>query len=105
MANAVALFAPEPETEDGQVSEDALKQELRNMFKAARDELELMGRLAVGQAKEGEDYNWLPSQAGFGGEPLVNDNPSMFRVRSKYGTQLANNSEQFKASSRTARCC
>lgn len=92
-----------PETaNDGEVDEAVLTSYLRRIFEAGRRELELMGRLALGRALDGEDYNWLPSHSPEGGFPLVEDNPGKVNTQEETKMTAANNT-QSRGSSLAAR--
>jgi len=53
-------------TAEGQVDTGKLDEILEELFSKSRENLEQMGRLAVGRAEEGEAYDWLPSNNGSG---------------------------------------
>ena len=80
MSNAVALFDPEGArgggTSTGEVDREALEETLGKLFDSGLAEMELLSRLALGRAREGEDYSWLPGQRGYNGKELYEDNPS-----------------------------
>jgi len=51
---------------DGQVEEDDMQPVLLALYSEARENVRQMGRLSLGQAKDDEEYTWLPHQNGTG---------------------------------------
>lgn len=64
------------ESEFGQVTPADLEGKLRAMFNNTRTNLDQMGQLVLGRAdlSNGGEYNFLPGQAGAGGEYPYKDN-------------------------------
>lgn len=66
VGSAFGLVSAATPDDENQVSAGDLKIVLGDLFESARDNLELLGRLALGNAREGEEYEWLPHSDGSG---------------------------------------